>query len=133
MIGFSSGLRLLALASLGLVGLTGCFEGQISEGQEEMLSDQPFAYVVRDYPDMGETASVNARPPLDPRAPYAFKPGAKLMVRDRIALSSDERHVLADYFGGDYDVKDLDVSPDGERMVFGQLHLEHLRVHLRHR
>lgn len=118
MIGFSSGLRLLALASLGLVGLTGCFEGQISEGQEEMLSDQPFAYVVRDYPDMGETASVNARPPLDPRAPYAFKPGAKLMVRDRIALSSDERHVLAGYFGGDYDVKDLDVSPDGERMVF---------------
>ncbi|KEF30620.1 hypothetical protein D777_02562 [Marinobacter nitratireducens] len=108
----------MALATLGLVSLTGCFEGELSDNQEAMLSDQPFAYVVRGYPEMGDTSSVNVRPPLDPRAPYAFNPGAKLMVRDRIALSSGERHALEGYFGGAYDVKDLDVSPDGERMVF---------------
>lgn len=118
MIRLRSGMRLLALVSLSMAGLTGCFEGKISEGQEEILSDRPFAYVVRDYPEMGETASINIRPPLDPRAPYAFEPGARLMVRDRIALNSGEHHALADYFGGAYDVKDLDVSPDGERLVF---------------
>ncbi|MDK9556558.1 hypothetical protein QQF73_02885 [Marinobacter sp. M216] len=111
--------RGLMLAGLAAVGLSGCFEGELSENDQNILSDQPFAYVVRDYPDMGDTSSLNIRPPLDPRAPYAFRPGAKLMVRDRIALSSSERSILDDYFGSTgYDVKDLDVSPDGERMVF---------------
>ncbi|WP_156836600.1 PD40 domain-containing protein [Marinobacter daepoensis] len=118
MIRLRSGMRLIALVGLSMTGLTGCFEGKISDGQEEILSDRPFAYVVRDYPEMGETATINIRPPLDPRAPYAFEPGARLMVRDRIALNSGEHHALAGYFGGAYDVKDLDVSPDGERMVF---------------
>ncbi|MBW4934471.1 hypothetical protein [Marinobacter sp. F4206] len=111
--------RGLVLAGLAAVGLSGCFEGELSENDQAILSDQPFAYVVRNYPDMGDTSSVNIRPPLDPRAPYAFRPGAKLMVRDRIALSSSERSILDNYFGStSYDVKDLDVSPDGERMVF---------------
>ncbi|PHQ15635.1 hypothetical protein [Marinobacter profundi] len=109
----------LGFAGLALLGLSGCFEGELSENEQSIMSDQPFAYVVRDYPDMGDTSSLNLRPPLDPRAPYAFNPGAKLMVRDRIALSSSERNILDRYFGGSgYDVKDLDVSADGERMVF---------------
>ncbi len=109
----------LVLAGLALAGLSGCFEGELSENDQNILSDQPFAYVVRSYPDMGDTSSLNVRPPLDPRAPYAFEPGAKLLVRDRIALSSSERNILDGYFNSTgYDVKDLDVSPDGERMVF---------------
>ncbi|MCR8916189.1 PD40 domain-containing protein [Marinobacter panjinensis] len=109
----------LVLAGLVAVSLSGCFEGKLSSNDQAILADQPFAYVVRDYPDMGKVSSANERPPLDPRAPYAFEPGAKLMVRDRIALSSGERDVLTRYFGSSgYDVKDLDVSPDGERMVF---------------
>ncbi|MBZ2169070.1 hypothetical protein [Marinobacter sp. F4216] len=109
----------LMLAGLVSVSLSGCFEGELSSNDQDILADQPFAYVVRDYPEMGEVSSANERPPLDPRAPYAFEPGAQLMVRDRIALSSEERDVLTRYFGSSgYDVKDLDVSPDGERMVF---------------
>ncbi|WP_417567400.1 hypothetical protein [Marinobacter sp.] len=109
----------LVLAGLVVTGLSGCIEGELSDNEQNILSDQPFAYVVRDYPDMGDTSSLNIRPPLDPRAPYAFNPGAKLMVRDRIALNSSERNVLKGYFGsGAYDVKDLEVSPDGEHMVF---------------
>lgn len=111
--------KVLVLAGAAITGLSGCIEGELSDNEQDMLADRPFAYVVRGYPDMGDTSSLNIRPPLDPRAPYAFNPGAQLMVRDRIALSSDESNVLADYFGGsNYDVKDLDVSPDGTRMVF---------------
>jgi hypothetical protein len=98
--------------------LTGCKqEGLTSE--EGVIEDRPFAYIVRDYPVMGDTSSIDSRPPLDPRAPYQFNPGARLSVRDRIALTSSEVDILAGYFGGSgYDVKDLSVSPDGERIVF---------------
>ncbi|MGD2137120.1 MAG: hypothetical protein PVF08_02610 [Gammaproteobacteria bacterium] len=88
-------------------------------GEESILEDRPFAYIVRDFPLMGDTSSVNDRPPLDPRAPYQFNPGARLYVRDRIALTSEETDILGEYFGGsEYDVKDLTVSPDGERIAF---------------
>ena len=84
-----------------------------------ITDDRPFAYIVRDFPVMGETSSIDSRPPLDPRAPYQFNPGARLYVRDRIALSSSETDILSGYFGGgDYDVKDLSVSPDGGRIIF---------------
>ncbi|WP_375177775.1 hypothetical protein [Marinobacter mobilis] len=109
----------LGLAGIVLLGLSGCFEGERSESEEAIASDRPFAYVVRDFPAMGETSSVDDRPPLDPRAPYQFNPGARIMVRDRIALNTSERDIMADYFGGaGYDVKDVDIAPDGERMVF---------------
>jgi hypothetical protein len=86
---------------------------------DSVIDDRPFAYIMRDFPAMGDTSSVDERPPLDPRAPYQFNPGAQLLVRDRIALGSGDLDVLAGYFGsGSYDVKDLSVSPDGERITF---------------
>jgi hypothetical protein len=106
---------LFALAGCEPEGLTGNLTAQ----DEGVTVDRPFAYIVRDFPAMGETSSVDSRPPLDPRAPYQVNPGARLYVRDRIALSSDEKDILSGYFGGgDYDVKDLTMSPDGERMAF---------------
>lgn len=108
--------RLMVAIAAG--GLVACQQDGLS-GDDAMTADRPFAYVVRDFPAMGDTSSVNSRPPLDPRDPYAFNPGAKLYVRDRVALSSEETDVLADYFGGGgYDVKDLTVSPDGGRIAF---------------
>jgi hypothetical protein len=98
--------------------LTACNTEGLS-GEGGVLDDRPFAYIVRDFPAMGDTSSVDSRPPLDPRAPYQFNPGAKLYVRDSISLDSEETDVLSGYFsGGAYDVKDLSVSPDGERIIF---------------
>jgi hypothetical protein len=107
---------LYILVAVGILG--GCKqEGLTSE--EGVIEDRPFAYIVRDFPQMGDTSSVDSRPPLDPRAPYQFNPGARLYVRDRIALTSSEVDILDRYFGGGgYDVKDLTVSPDGERIAF---------------
>ena len=108
--------RLSVIFAISL--LAGCQADGLS-GEEGVVDDRPFAYIVRDYPAMGTTDSVNVRPVLDPRAPYQFNPGARLYVRDRIALDSEERDILAGYFGGgSYDVKDLTVSPDGERIAF---------------
>ena len=104
----------LAACKEGMTGGDGVFTGK-----DSIAVDHPFAYIVRDFPVMGDTSTIDSRPPLDPRAPYQFNPGAKLYVRDRIALTSDEVDILSDYFGGgNYDVKDLTVSPDGERMAF---------------
>jgi hypothetical protein len=64
-----------ALAACKQDGLTGA---------DSVTVDRPFAYVVRDFPAMGDTSSIDSRPPLDPRAPYQFNPGAKLYVRDRM-------------------------------------------------
>mgnify|MGYP001824668789 FL=1 len=109
-------IRLSVIFAISL--LTGCQADGLS-GEEGVVDDRPFAYIVRDYPEMSTTDSVNVRPVLDPRAPYQFNPGARLYVRDRIALDSEGRDILAGYFGGGgYDVKDLTVSPDGERIAF---------------
>ena len=97
-------------------GLTG---GSGLTGADSVTVDHPFAYIVRDFPIMGDTSSIDSRPPLDPRAPYQFNPGARLYVRDRVALDSEETDILKGYFGnGEYDVKDLSVSPDGKRIAF---------------
>lgn len=106
------------LLAMALPLVSGCGGAGLTE-DDGVSVDHPFAYVVRTFPEIGDISSVDARPPLDPRAPYQFNPGARLMVRDRISLDSEERHVLAGYFsGGAYDVKDLDVSPDGEHLIF---------------
>lgn len=108
--------HLFVLFAVG--GVFGCQQDGLT-GEEGVTVDRPFAYIVRDFPQMGEIASVDSRPVLDPRSPYDFNPGARLYVRDRIALTSDEVDILSAYFGGgDYDVKDLTVSPDGERIAF---------------
>ena len=110
-------MTLIAVAIFASV-LAGCQQDALT-GEEGVTDDRPFAYIVRDFPVMGDTSSIDSRPPLDPRAPYQFNPGARLYVRDRIALSSGETDILGSYFGGgDYDVKDLSVSPDGTRITF---------------
>jgi hypothetical protein len=104
---------------IALVAVAGCKQEGGVVGTAGISSDRPFAYIVRDFPEMGDTSSVDSRPVLDPRAPYQFNPGAKLYVRNRVALSSDETDILSAYFGGGaYDVKDLSVSPDGDRIAF---------------
>lgn len=96
-------------------GLLGCVD---EEKQSMLATDRPFAYVKRDMPKIQPVYSAKTRAAIDVRAPYAFNPGAQLLVADRIASDVDTVDILADFFGGEYDVKDLDVSTDGNRMVF---------------
>lgn len=105
----------LASAVFAVVGLLGCVGG---EDAANLAVDRPFAYVKRDMPQAQQTYSATTRAAIDIRAPYNFNPGAQLLVADRIASDAEAVDILAGYFGGEYDVKDLDVSADGKQIIF---------------
>jgi hypothetical protein len=71
--------------------------------------DFPIAYVKRTIPQDDD----------DLRAQRDTAPDADLYFRDRASPSAAERNVTARVTGTDrYDVRDVDVSPDGRRIIF---------------
>jgi hypothetical protein len=71
--------------------------------------DFPIAYVKRTIPEDGD----------DLRQQRDTAPDAELFFRDRASPSSAERNITGRITGTDpYDIKDVDVSPDGRRIVF---------------
>ena len=82
------------------------------QGQEAAIaSETPFAYVTRDWGEADRaTYSTSAN---------AFNPGARLMVRNQVSSEGTDNELLAGVFGeGGYDVKHLNVSPDGKKLIF---------------
>lgn len=71
--------------------------------------DFPIAYVKRTIPEDGD----------DLRQQRDTAPDAELFFRDRASPSSAERNITERITGTDpYDIKDVDVSPDGRRIAF---------------
>ncbi|MDO6565559.1 hypothetical protein Q4561_00675 [Alteromonas sp. 1_MG-2023] len=118
-----------ALLAFGV--LMGCGESVVSQSNEDpdpVVVDIPIAFVKRTLPinDDG-TATV-----VDLRTPAEFIPGARLYIKGRAAVSSEEINITDRAFAdesqlenndGDittllYDVKDLEVSFDGTRLLF---------------
>ncbi len=92
-----------------------------SQDPDPVVVDFPLAYVTRPLL-VDENGDLLAQ---EVRNATAFFPGAELVLRDRASPTADERVLTADLFEDDaqgnpalYDVKDLDVSFDGERLVF---------------
>lgn len=92
-----------------------------SQDADPVLVDFPIAYVKRpllvDEDDNLLTTQV--------RNATEFFPGAQLYMRDRASPSAPERELTAGIFPDDedgnpplYDVKDLDISSDGQQVVF---------------
>lgn len=82
-----------------------------------MVVDLPIAYISRPLPadeDSGELL------PADALDPAAFNPGAQLIVRDRASPSAPETVITANVFSEEalYDIKDLQPSYDGTRLLF---------------
>ena len=104
-----------SIASAAL--LTACGGGGGPKGSNQdpdpVVQDVPLAYVVRAVPAEGEEASRFLD--LD-----GFFPGSKLILRNRAAPKSAEKEIPNRLFGeGDlYDVKDLEVSYDGTKLLF---------------
>ena len=95
--------------------------------QQSLNRDTAFAYVQRSINADAEAGLSNYQSklqnpneaPQDLNSPYTFQPGAKLVHRSGLDVNAVEWTVLDDFFGGDeYDVKDVSVSADGERIVF---------------
>ena len=98
--------------------LSSCGSGVSGAGQtpDAVVQDLPIAYVKRDilFDAAGNLVS------QDLRLPMAFHPGAHLILRDAASPSAIETNITDELFDADalYDVKDLNVSSDGKRLVF---------------
>lgn len=93
-----------------------------------ITQDTPFAFVQRNIAVETQVktdsfkqaiSGQGARSPLDLSSPYQFNPGAKLITRSSLDVDGVDTDVLTSYFGSsDYDVKDLNVSPNGQFLIF---------------
>lgn len=111
-------LAMTTLAVAGVMLVAGCTSeegGGASTGggqsPDPVVLDFPIAYVKRPAPT-GTTLAPDARDLLD------FRPGADLWVRDRASPSAAERNVTAELTQGRGDVRDVEPSYDGTRLVF---------------
>lgn len=121
----------IAIASIYACDSGGDFESAStvsSQDPDPVVVDLPIAYIARPIPrdpDSDDENAVLADNVLDPSA---FKLGARLIIKDRAAVSAAET-VLTDAVFADpdaapdapaplYDVKDLSVSADGMKLLF---------------
>ena len=106
------------LAGLALaLPLTGCLSSDGSSGPsggqspDPVVLDFPIAYVKRPVPASGAM-------PVDVRELLGFQAGGDLYLRDRASPSSAERNVTASVTEGKGDVRDVEPSFDGSKLVF---------------
>ncbi len=122
----------LGVWALGLLLLCGCGSDQLlvddDQQPDPVVVDIPIAYVKRPLPldDNGQLITA------DLRTPYDFLPGAALFLKPRAASSAPETNISDRAFFNEeqiaqattenplpgYDVKDLEVSFDGQKLVF---------------
>jgi len=110
---------LLALTMLAIVGCTssdgGSGGGTVSpaggQGPDPVVLDFPIAYVKRPVP----AADV---PVTDARSLMGFEEGGDLWIRDRASPSAPERNITSGITTGVGDVRDLEPSFDGRKLLF---------------
>ena len=81
------------------------------QSPDPAVLDFPIAYVKRPVPTGASLAP-------DARRLLGFEPGADLYVRDRASPSATERNVTAAVTNGRGDVRDVEPSYDGRKLVF---------------
>lgn len=101
-------------AALLLLQIACTGEGESAAGTDLNVSlvsfDVPIFYVKRSLPEND----------LSLEEPYSFNPGAELFYRSAASASAEEINITGRLFPANalYDVKDLDISPDGQRLLF---------------
>ncbi|RDV28236.1 hypothetical protein DXV75_04255 [Alteromonas aestuariivivens] len=108
--------------------LLGCGESVVSQSGDEpdpVVVDVPIAFIKRSIP-VDENGSIREN---DLRRPELFFPGAGLYIKTRASVSAEVRNITDALFSAtdsqdagserpQYDVKDLEVSYDGTRLLF---------------
>ncbi|MCC5869711.1 MAG: PD40 domain-containing protein, partial [Gammaproteobacteria bacterium] len=104
---------------MAVLVITACGEDGLGpasgQGQDPVVVDVPIAYVKRPVPAnaQGQVVTTDAR-----RLLQNFEIGADLIIRERAAPSAQEINITGELTQGEYDVRDVSVSWDGERLVF---------------
>ncbi len=110
----------IAIFAIGSCTSGGAGVNGSGQDADPVVVDFPIAYVKRSIPredpadDTSPIASVTLREPIN------FFPGAALYIRDRATPSAAETIITDGVFeaGALYDVKDVDTSFDGTKLVF---------------
>jgi hypothetical protein len=107
-----SGILLLAAMTLAVAGCATGHDGDVNIGggqdPDPVVLDFPVAYVKGPLPDGTE----------DVRELETFQAGSDLWLRDRAAPDSPERNLTFAVTGGLWNVRDVDVSFDGNKLIF---------------
>lgn len=103
----------LLLAAATLVGCGGSSSSGDSSALDPLVEDFGIAYVRQPVPETDTS---------DIRELTAFTPGGDLIYRDLAAPGAREHNITAALTGGMGDVKDVEVSYDGDKLLFA-LHL----------
>lgn len=101
------------VAALLLLVLSGCLDAG-DQGPDPIVVDYPIAYIKR--PLVRDDQGALQQP--DIRDTLAFNPGADVYVRDRASPGAAERNITAALTQGEGDVRDLEVSYDGSKLLF---------------
>lgn len=102
----------LTVLVIGLL-LSACGGGKDS-APDPLVEGFPIAYVKRSIPtdDQGNIAYPDIRDPI------AFNAGAELYIREHASSSAKETNITASVLGVLGDIKDVEVSYDGSRLLF---------------
>jgi hypothetical protein len=84
------------------------------QGPDPVVVDVPIAYIKRPVPVNNQGNLLNA----DARRLRSFVIGADVYLRERAAPTALERNITGELTQGRYDVSDLSVSFDGEKILF---------------
>ncbi len=99
----------------------------VSVEKSDLTTEAIFAQVKRsvnnqaqyEQDDFNSKTSNISESPVELFSPYQYNLGAKLLVRSNLTIDAIETEVLQSVFGNtEYDVKDLNVSADGQWLVF---------------
>lgn len=108
---------LACVASALVVFAAGCTSSDDGGGDIDLGSGQAPDAATVDFPIAYVKRPVPANPP-DARRMLPFLEGGDLYVRDRASPSAPERNVTFEFTGGLGDVRDVEPSWDGRRLVF---------------
>ena len=111
------GLRIVYIfPAMLLVLITACGGGGGS-AQDPLVVGSPIAYVKRPFPLL-DTENEDQVIQPDARNPLQFYPGSDLYIRDHASSQSEELNVTSSVTNGAGDVRDVEVSYDGKKLVF---------------
>lgn len=104
-----SSYKSLQASLLGVILLLLCGCGGGGNGADSVIVQFGIAYVKRPVPENDQS---------DAREALAFNPGGDLYYRDLASPSAVERNITSVITGGEGDVRDVEVSYDGSKLLF---------------
>src|SRR5262245_61884526 len=109
--------RILCLAAVALAGCATGHDGGVDIGggqsPDPVVLDIPIAYIRSPLPE-----DLTDLDDIDVRENETFSAGADVWLRDRAAPSVPEHNITERVTGGGWDVRDLDASYDGTKLIF---------------